>query len=142
MIAVCCSRDIATGFSWLYPCKPISWPLSATIRHCSGNLNVYCYHRLAIDMSSYVASYVSKLWPGMKNVVLMLYLSKSLKSRSTPIVPANKPRDLSPISFNPNSAPGVNILTYLTCYPALHSSLTNQQLRLRRQRCNTTPLVD
>lgn len=140
-MAVCCSRDIATGFSWLYPCSPISWPLSATIRHCSGNLGIG-FHRQHIDwFEIWSYAHVSKLWPGMKNVVLMLYLSNSLKRRSTPIVPANKPRDLSSISFNTSSALGIDMLTYLKYYLALHNCLTNQQLRLRRRRCNTTLLL-
>lgn len=81
IIAVCCSSVISTGFSWLYPCKPISWPCSTIIRHSSGN--------------------VSSEWPGMKKVVLMLYFWNSFNMRRTPIVPAKSPREISEVESSP-----------------------------------------
>ena len=50
---------------------PISWPASAIIRHSSGN--------------------VSREWPGMNQVVLMLWRSNIFNRRRTPIVPAKRP---------------------------------------------------
>src|SRR5215212_4935648 len=70
-----CSGVMATGFSWEYPCRPISCPASATICICRGK--------------------VSMEWPGMNQVVRRPYLSNILSSRGLPISPAKRPRVMS-----------------------------------------------
>ena len=65
----------ATGFSWLYPYIPISWPASATALICSGK--------------------VSAEWPGTNRVVLIPKRSNGLSSRILPTSPANRPREMS-----------------------------------------------
>lgn len=70
-IAVCCSKLIEFGFSCEYPCRPISCPASRIIAHSVGK--------------------VSRLWPGINQVVFMLYFSKRRRRRRTPTVPAKRP---------------------------------------------------
>ena len=59
----------------------ISWPASTIIRHSSGK--------------------VSRLCPGMNQVVLILYLSNILSKRRTPMVPAKRPREMSEVLSSP-----------------------------------------
>jgi hypothetical protein len=81
----CCSSVISTGFSWLYPCRPISCPASRTAAISSGN--------------------VSRLCPGMNHVVLMSYFANSFKRRCVPIVPAKRPRLMSLVLSSPPYEP-------------------------------------
>ena len=93
----CCSIVMSTGFSWLYPCSPISWPASRTAAMSSGN--------------------DSRLCPGMNQVVLILYCLQLdgvcyellapltflniFRSRCVPTVPAKIPRLMSLVLSSP-----------------------------------------
>jgi hypothetical protein len=48
---------------------------------------------------------VSRLWPGMNHVVLILYLSNSFRRRCVPTVPANRPRLMSLVLSSPPYEP-------------------------------------
>lgn len=69
--SLCCSNVISLGFSWLYPWRPISWPESRIRAHSEGK--------------------VSRLWPGMNQVAVMLCFEKRDRRRRVPIVPAKRP---------------------------------------------------
>lgn len=70
----CCSLNVDTN-SCVYPCNPISCPLSTIFRICLGNDSTEC--------------------AGTNHVVLILYLSQSLRRRSMPTVAPKMPRDIS-----------------------------------------------
>jgi hypothetical protein len=70
----CCSFKVDTN-SCVYPCSPISCPLSTILRICLGNDSAEC--------------------AGVNHVVLILYLSQSLSRRSIPTVAPKIPREIS-----------------------------------------------
>lgn len=67
----CCSIVMSLGFSWEYPCSPISCPASRTAAISLGKDSSEC--------------------PGMNQVALTLYLSKNFSRRSVPTVAAQTP---------------------------------------------------
>jgi hypothetical protein len=70
----CCSLNVLTC-SCVYPCNPISCPLSTIFRICFGNDSTEC--------------------AGANQVVLILYLSQSFSNRSIPTVAPKMPREMS-----------------------------------------------
>ena len=66
---------MAIGFSWRYPCAPISWPAST--------IGLISFGKVSIE------------WPGMKNVVFRSYFLNSLSRRILPTSLAKTPRWMS-----------------------------------------------
>src|SRR5713226_6923212 len=64
---------------------PISWPAPTTIFVCSGKVSIE--------------------WPGMNQLILRPYLSKSFSRRGTPTSPANSPREMSSGESSPPYEP-------------------------------------
>ena len=81
-------RDRVLADAAWYVNTCISWPASLTAASCSGNVSKLCPNDV---ITGFEIGHVNIHSPGMNQVVLILYLSKSLRSRGTPTSPAYIP---------------------------------------------------
>jgi hypothetical protein len=82
--------------------EPASSKISMVPGKVLGRAYISCPASRIMALSS---GNVSREWPGMNQVALILYFSKSLSIRRVPIVPANIPREMSEVESSPPYEP-------------------------------------